>query len=289
MKRIRLISLLLSLIILSVSLGSKPIEDKDIYASYVNWTDQLIVSNVKETIPKIVFDEDDPEFSGKNTATSQGKAHSMARKKAKEKLKVRLSQRLESILFNADYTIFEYTQVNQQARLRLNSYIGAEKEEYDFQFVKNVLEAKASLPIKGKDGILAHIPMEYGTERVPEFSEDVIPVEFSGLVVDARHLFVKRALFPKIQTDRGLDVYSPLYVKDAYAVETGYIVYRADQNGKAYETKVGKNPYFVLALSTAGKNQTDLIIPTDEAAKFLSHPESRKNITRCRVLILVSQ
>ncbi|WP_041769819.1 hypothetical protein [Leptospira biflexa] len=268
---------------------AKPIEDKDIYSSVVNWTEQVIVSSVKETIPKIVFDEDDPEFFGKNTATSQGKSHSMARKKAKEKLKVRLSQRLESMLFNADYTIFEYTQVNQQARLRLNSYIGAEKEEYDFQFVKNVLEAKASLPIKGKDGILAHIPMEYGTERVPEFSEDMIPVEFSGLVVDARHLSVKRALFPKIQTDRGLDVYSPFYVKDAYAIETGYIVYREDQNGKTFENKVGKNPYFVLALSTAGKNQTDLVIPTDEAAKFLSHPESRKNITRCRVLILVSQ
>lgn len=268
---------------------AKPIEDKDIYSSVVNWTEQVIVSSVKETIPKIVFDENDPEFFGKNTATSQGKAHSMARKKAKEKLKVRLSQRLESMLFNADYTIFEYTQVNQQARLRLNSYIGAEKEEYDFQFVKNVLEAKASLPIKGKDGILAHIPMEYGTERVPEFSEDMIPVEFSGLVVDARHLSVKRALFPKIQTDRGLDVYSPFYVKDAYAIETGYIVYREDQNGKTFENKVGKNPYFVLALSTAGKNQTDLVISTDEAAKFLSHPESRKNITRCRVLILVSQ
>ncbi|MCW7490092.1 hypothetical protein [Leptospira meyeri] len=274
---------------LSVSLGSKPIQDQDIYSSVVNWTELVVTSSVKETIPKIVFDEDDPEFSGKNTATSQGKAHSMARKKAREKLRVRLSQRLESIFFNADYTVYEYTQVNQQARLRLNSYIGSEKEEYDFQFVKNVLEAKASLPLKGKDGILAHIPFEYGTESVPEFSEEVVPVEFSGLVVDARHLNLKHALFPKIQTDRGLDIYSPLYVKEAYAMETGYIVYREEQLGKGIEAKVGKNPYFVLALATAGKNQTDLVIPSDEAAKLLSHPESRKNLTRCRVLILVSQ
>ncbi|MBM9590638.1 hypothetical protein JWG41_09305 [Leptospira sp. 201903075] len=285
MKRIYLCLVFL----LSVSLGSKPVEDKDIYSSIVNWTDLVVSSFVKETIPKIVFDEEDPEFSGKNTATSQGKAHSMARKKAREKLRVRLSQRLESILFNADYTVYEYTQVNQQARLRLNSYIGSEKEEYDFQFVKNVLEAKASLPLKGKDGIIAHIPLEYGQESVPEFSEEVVPVEFSGLVVDARHLSLKRALFPKIQTDRGLDIYSPVYVKEAYAIETGYIVYREEQTGKGVEAKVGKNPYFVLALGTAGKNQTDLIIPTDEAAKLLSHPESRKNLTRCRVLILVSR
>ncbi|TGL54018.1 hypothetical protein EHQ55_00215 [Leptospira meyeri] len=285
MKRIYFLLALL----LSVSLGSKPIQDQDIYSSVVNWTELVVTSSVKETIPKIVFDEDDPEFSGKNTATSQGKAHSMARKKAREKLRVRLSQRLESIFFNADYTVYEYTQVNQQARLRLNSYIGSEKEEYDFQFVKNVLEAKASLPLRGKDGILAHIPFEYGTESVPEFSEEVVPVEFSGLVVDARHLNLKHALFPKIQTDRGLDIYSPLYVKEAYAMETGYIVYREEQLGKGIESKVGKNPYFVLALATAGKNQTDLVIPTDEAAKFLSHPETRKNLTRCRVLILVSQ
>ncbi|EKJ84928.1 hypothetical protein CLV96_0488 [Leptospira meyeri] len=285
MKRIYFLLALL----LSVSLGSKPIQDQDIYSSVVNWTELVVTSSVKETIPKIVFDEDDPEFSGKNTATSQGKAHSMARKKAREKLRVRLSQRLESIFFNADYTVYEYTQVNQQARLRLNSYIGSEKEEYDFQFVKNVLEAKASLPLRGKDGILAHIPFEYGTESVPEFSEEVVPVEFSGLVVDARHLNLKHALFPKIQTDRGLDIYSPLYVKEAYAMETGYIVYREEQLGKGIESKVGKNPYFVLALATAGKNQTDLVIPTDEAAKLLSHPETRKNLTRCRVLILVSQ
>lgn len=285
MKRIYLLLVLF----ISVSLGSKPIQDKDIYSSVVNWTDLLISSSVKETIPKIVFDEEDPEFSGKNTATSQGKAHSLARKNAKEKLKVRLSQRLESIFFNADYTVYEYTQVNPQVRLRLNSYIGSEKEEYDFQFVKNVLEAKASLPLKGKEGILSHIPVEYGTESVPEFSEELVPVEFSGLVVDARHLKLKKALYPKIQTDRGLDIYSPLYVKEAYAIETGYIVYKEDQLGKGVEAKVGKNPYFVLALGTAGKNQTDLVIPTDEAAKFLSHPESRKNLTRCRVLILVSQ
>ncbi|PJZ45224.1 hypothetical protein [Leptospira brenneri] len=285
MKRIYL----LLAFMVSVSLGSKPIEDKDIYSSVVNWTDLIVSSSVKETVPKIVFDEEDPEFSGNNTATSQGKAHSMARKKAREKLKVRLSQRLESILFNADYTVYEYTQVNQQARLRLNSYIGSEKEEYDFQFVKNVLEAKASLPLKGKEGILANIPFEYGTESVPEFSEEVVPVEFTGLVVDARHLSLKRALFPKIQTDRGLDIYSPLYVKEAYAIETGYIVYREEQTGKGYEAKVGKNPYFVLALGSSGKNQTDLIIPTDEAAKLLSHPETRKNLTRCRVLILVSR
>lgn len=285
MKRIYILLILF----FSVSLGSKPIQDKDIYSSVVNWTDLFIASSVKETIPKIVFDEEDPEFSGKNTATSQGKAHSLARKKAKEKLKVRLSQRLESIFFNADYTVFEYTQVNPQVRLRLNSYIGSEKEEYDFQFVKNVLEAKASLPLKGKDGILSHIPVEYGSESVPEFSEEVVSVEFSGLIVDARHLNLKKALYPKIQTDRGLDIYTPLYVKEAYAIETGYIVYKEDQIGKGVEAKVGKNPYFVLALGIAGKNQTDLVIPTDEAAKFLSHPESRKNLTRCRVLILVSQ
>ncbi|MDF3820116.1 hypothetical protein P3G55_09410 [Leptospira sp. 96542] len=266
-----------------------PSLETDFYQTTTNWTDLSITATVKETVPKIIFDETDPNFGKENTATSQGKAHSLARRKAKEKLKVKLSQRLESLLFNSDYTVFEYTQIHQPARLQLNSYVGSEKETYDFQFKKNILEAKASLPIKGKEGILAQLPRDFGTEPVPSFSEELVPVEFTGLIVDARHLDLKQALYPKIQTDRGLDIYSPLYTKEAYVIETGYIVYRKDYTEKNVEQKVGKNPYFVLALGTAGKNQTDLILPTDEAAKFLSHPESRKNLTRCRVLILVSR
>ncbi|MCZ8342915.1 MAG: hypothetical protein O9301_07785 [Leptospira sp.] len=262
--------------------------EKDIYQTSTNWTELKITAFVKEPVPMIVFDESDPKFGKENTATSQGRAHSIARKKAKERLKIRLSQRLESLLFNSDFTVYEYTQTRQNVRLSLNHFLAKDPETYDFLFQKNHLEAKAEISIRGKEGVLSHIPIEFGTEEMPIFTEELPAVAFSGLIVDARHLKLNKALLPKIQTDRGLDIYSPIYTKEAYAIEKGYIHYSKDTKERFVERIVGKNPYFVLGLGVSGKNQTDIILPTDEVVKLLSHPDSRKNITRCRVLILVS-
>lgn len=289
MNRIFKLFLLLFFILSGNLFSQVPSLEKDVYNTTTDWTNLSITAMVKEPVPMVVFDESDPKFGKENSATSQGKAHSMARKKAKERLKIRLSQRLESILLNSDYSVYEYTQTNEAARLSLNRFLANDLEKYDFQFKKNVLEAKAEVSIKGKQGLLAYLPMSFGTEEMPVFSEDLPPVSFSGLIVDARHLTINKAVLPKIQTDRGLDIYSPYYAKEAYVIEKGYITYGTEAKEKFSELIVGKNPFYVLALSVAGKNQTDLILPSDEVAKLISHPESRKNLTRCRVLILVSK
>ncbi|TGN08312.1 hypothetical protein [Leptospira ilyithenensis] len=263
--------------------------DRDFFQTEINWYELTVTAKINEPLPKIVFDEDDPDFGKPGTATNKGRSDLLARKKAKEKLRMRLSQRIESLFLNSDYTLFEYSGSNPSVRTRINSFISEEKETYDFQPKKNILESKASLHLATKQGLLAYLPMEYGTEEIPVFNESVLPVAFSGLVVDARHLDLRQSLFPKIQSDRGLDIYSPVYVKESYAIETGYVIYRTDNNERYLEKRVGKNPFFVLALGLAGKNQTDLILPSDEVAKLLSHPDSRKNLTRCKVMILVSK
>jgi hypothetical protein len=266
-----------------------PALDTDFYKTITNWYDLTLTSQVSETLPKIVFNDDDPDFGKPNTATNKSRSDLLARKKAKEKLRTRLSQRLETLFFDSNYTLFEYSQVNSKVRARINTFITEEKETFDFQPKKNQLIAKATISLNGKQGFLAYLPFDYGTETIPTFTEEAFPVEFTGLVVDARHLNLKKALFPKIQSDRGLDVYSPVYVKEGYAIETGYIVYRTDADAKNWEKRTGKNPFFIVGLGVSGKNQTDIILPADEVTKLLSHPETRKNLMRCRVMILVSK
>ncbi len=281
------IPLLILLPFFGISAG--PAQDIDFYKTISNWYDLTLTAQVNEPLPKIIFNEDDPDFGKPNTATNKSRSDLLARKKAKEKLRVRLSQSLESLFYDSNYTVFEYSQMNKMVRSRINAFISEEKEIFDFQPGKNQLISKASINLIGKQGFLAYLPVEYASEQIPTFTEEVLPVEFSGLVVDARHLKVKKALFPKIQSDRGLDVYSPFYVKEGYAIETGYVAYRDDEDPKNWEKRAGKNPFFIVALGVSGKNQTDLILPADEVAKFLSHPETRKNLMRCRVLVLVSK
>ncbi|MDZ4726766.1 MAG: hypothetical protein SH817_11465 [Leptospira sp.] len=268
---------------------SEPAFDQDFYKTTTNWYDLTMTAEVSEPLPKIVFDDEDPDFGKPNTATNKSRSDLLARKKAKEKLRIRISQRLESLLFDSNYSLYEYSKIAPKVRTRINTFISEEKETFDFQPFKNQLIAKSTIKLSGKQGFLAYLPMDYGTENVPVFAEEVLPELYSGLVVDARHLDLKKALFPKIQSDRGLDIYSPVYVKEGYAIETGYIVYRTDATESNFAKRVGKNPFFIVGLGVAGKNQTDIILPTDEVAKLLSHPETRKNLTRCRVMILVSK
>jgi hypothetical protein len=270
-------------------LFAEPAIDTDFYKTITNWYELTLTSQVSEPLPKIVFNEDDPDFGKPNTATNKSRSDLLARKKAKEKLRIRLSQSLEGMLFDSNYSVYEYSQIHSKVRSRINAFITEEKETFDFQPIKNQLLSKATIHLSGKQGFLAYLPMEYGSEQMPIFSEEIQSVEFSGLVVDARHLALKKALFPKIQSDRGLDVYSPYYVKEGYAIETGYIVYRNDTDPKNWEKRAGKNPFFIVGLGVSGKNQTDIILPADEVAKLFSHPETRKNLTRCRVMILVSK
>jgi hypothetical protein len=279
-----------SLILFSLdSLYAGPAVEIDFYKTITNWYDLTLTAQVNESLPKIVFSENDPEFGKPNTATNKSRADLLARKKAKEKLKVRLSQKLENLYLDANYTIYEYSELHSIARTRINAFLSDERESFDFQPRKNQLISKATIKLTGKQGFLSQFPFDYGKEEIPTFSEVALPVEFSGLVVDARHLKINKAIFPKIQSDRGLDVYSPIYVKEGYVIETGYVVYRDDAEAVNYEKKVGKNPFFIVALGVGGKNQTDVILPADEVAKLLSHPDTRKNLTRCRVMILVSK
>ncbi len=270
-------------------ISADPSADEDFFKTKTNWYDLNITAEVNETLPKIVFDQNDPDFGKPNTATNKSRSDLLARKKSKEKLRMRLSQKLESLILDSNYTIYEYSQSNPAVRSRINTFITEEKETFDFIPVKNQLQAKATIKLTGKNGFLSYLPFEYGTEAIPSFNESILPEEFTGLVVDARHLDLNKALLPRIQSDRGLDIYSPAYVKEGYAIESGYIVYRNDANQSNWAKRVGKNPFFVMGLSVSGKNKTDIILPSDEVAKLLSHPETKKQLTRCRVMILTSK
>ncbi|GBF49108.1 hypothetical protein LPTSP4_06180 [Leptospira ryugenii] len=287
MKRLILVSLFL--LFLALPLLGESFLESDFFKTIINWGDLSVSAEVKETLPKIIFEEDDPEYGKPNTATNKSRSDLLARKNAKEKLRKLISRRLESMYLDSEQTVSEYAKLNEQVRTRINSFIAEEKEEFEFEPVKNQLVAKAKIKLIGKNGFLAFLPMSYSSEAVPEMTPELMPEMFTGLVVDARHLNLKTALFPRIQTDRGLDIYSPHYVKEGYSIETGYIMYRTDSEEKNWLKRVGDKPFFVVALGVAGRNQTDLILPSEEVAKLLSHKETRKNLTRCKVLILVSK
>lgn len=178
-------------------LFAEPAIDTDFYKTITNWYELTLTSQVSEPLPKIVFNEDDPDFGKPNTATNKSRSDLLARKKAKEKLRIRLSQSLEGMLFDSNYSVIRFLQIHSKVRSRINAFITEEKETFDFQPIKNQLLSKATIHLSGKQGFLAYLPMEYGSEQMPIFSEEIQSVEFSGLVVDARHLALQKSSLSK--------------------------------------------------------------------------------------------
>jgi hypothetical protein len=52
-------------------------------------------------------------------------------------------------------------------------------------------------------------------------------------------------------------------------------------------TRVGEKPYLIVATNVTGKNKTLFTIPTKEAVKVLATKETRKNLKKCKVIILL--
>ena len=64
-------------------------------------------------------------------------------------------------------------------------------------------------------------------------------------------------------------------------------MYMSDPVQAMKDKRVGENPYFILATNVTGKNKTKLTIPTKEAMKILSSKETKKNLKKCKVIILL--
>ncbi len=261
--------------------------DLDFYGTQVNWSRLQVVASVTEKIPKLIVDPDHPEY--KKPGTTENPTHLTLKKKMRENLRIRLNQRIESLFYDSSVKVFELAEKDKKVRDRINQYFFEEFEAISINQEKNMFISKASLSFIGKRGFIAYLPTQFEKEEIPILSESALPTAFSGIIVDARHLDIKKAIYPKIQSDRGVDIYSPLLVRESYAIETGYVHYRKNPMDNENQAIVGKNPYMVVALGLSGKNETDLILPSNEVAKIIAHPETRKALKQCRVLILVSK
>lgn len=84
-----------------------------------------------------------------------------------------------------------------------------------------------------------------------------------------------------------MDIYSQYLVNRDYAIEQGLALFQIDPMHAMEDKRVGNKPYFVVANSVSGEVKTNFSIATVDAVKLLSHPETRKNLKMCKVIILL--
>lgn len=125
-------------------------------------------------------------------------------------------------------------------------------------------------------------------EKLIPFKSKYLAHSYSTLIIEARHLHIKPALFPNIYTydSKGelFLIYSLAHAKRSAIVKNGYAHYYKET--KSLSLNNAKN-YYCAALKVSGTKQVDIIISREDYLKFFASPLSLKNLSEGNFFIVV--
>lgn len=284
-KSISLIFLLFCLV-QPVFLQEKSLERKK---AQTDWTNSKVSLTVMESLPRVIIDTKDIEYGGDQTAYNVSEARNKALSKAKERSSLQIVKAVENIRLNDEYLILEKLNDDPSGKFRerFNQFFFEEKSELKVKFLRDKVAVESIIPFRGKSGLLNYLDVEYEREKFPDFKESRMKEVYTSLIVDARHLDFVPSLFPTIVTEKGIEIYSKDMVPSKYGIDKGIVQYHKDYKQAFLDSRAGNKPFFVLALTVAGKNRTSVSIPTEEAKKLFSSEETKGSLKKCNVIILM--
>jgi hypothetical protein len=108
---------------------------------------------------------------------------------------------------------------------------------------------------------------------------------YTGIIIDARGLAIRPALFPEVLDEDGEAVYAPQLVSGTAAIERGYVFYTNALDHPQVEPRVGEHPLVVQARRVAGEMRVNVLIRRSDAERMRQSPTIRRLLERCQVLI----
>lgn len=223
----------------------------------------------------------------------------------RRKLRTALISRLSSIAAAEWHKVSAGEGLDAQSAPDLAEYWALLKLA-SFQISENKASATMEVTLRGKDSMLASLPVIFDTasgkaddsatvseayEKRPNLgafdASQSEPIKYSGLVVDARHLPFEPALTVNIFTSSGRLIYGASELNRVTAVKRGVAgFFKHETEGEA-RARAGKRPLKVSALDMAAGGVSGLVVSDEDAAKLMAHTGSQENLRRARVVILV--
>ena len=112
---------------------------------------------------------------------------------------------------------------------------------------------------------------------------------YTGVVIDARNLGVKPALFPKIFNEEGKPVYDYSKVIYPYAIKEGMVRYEVDLNNARWDERVKPHPLVLRAVGVKGNDHTDVVIKDSDIKKLLREDSEGEFLKQGKVVIIVDR
>jgi hypothetical protein len=113
------------------------------------------------------------------------------------------------------------------------------------------------------------------------------PQHFTGLVVDARGMFVHPALAPRVLDENGEEIYGPAFVSREFAVQLGMAGYTTDLSAALSDPRVMDHPLLIKAVKSQGPGRCDLVVSVSDANRLRCNFNHLSFLKRGRVIIVV--
>jgi hypothetical protein len=216
---------------------------------------------------------------------------------------------LKSASYDRDWTVGSWLSSHPLAQRRLERMNlashrlgtkflsdGAISTEYEFPLtdaVLNLLRPATSTPrLLGKVACpCCGQPWPKDKEPAPEFVlvpyEDGAGFEYTGILIDAKGLDSRPALFPQVVTESGDEVIGPDFAKPELAAQSGLVGYFLDRTVALSSERIGANPLVVRAIGVSGTNSCDLVVSQADAARIHGSKSNLDLLGRCRVGFLM--
>ena len=233
-------------------------------------------------------------------AVSPAQARVRAKRAAIDTAYARLLEMAEEVRVDAESTTVNYINESYQVRTRVSGLIQNAEIVTLRHFEDGSYQIKMRMPIKGKEGIAsAVLPMQMEKAilypvgiayeiSIGEVSEEAQPEEAcTGLIVDARGLAIKPAMYPRLIIMSGEVIYDLMSANPNTVIEQGLVEYSSSMEAAIDSPRVTGNPLVVEALSISGEYSADIVLTEEDAQRVFNVNSMDNFFGEAKVIILV--
>ena len=127
----------------------------------------------------------------------------------------------------------------------------------------------------------------HSKEAKSSFKKRLVPVKYTGLIIDVRGHGFRPSLSPKIFSRSGRLIYGAKFIHPKIGIQRGIVGFMKSLDSTETIRRTGHRPMFLIALGTSGKFNTNAVISYEDQQKFFDHGDSVKNLLKCKVVFII--
>ena len=183
---------------------------------------------------------------------------------------------LKGVRVDSQSYVRNYVMQNDEVRIKVEGFVQNARIIGVSQLADGTVTVTLELPLGGQAGLTTLLRQpEHPTQYRPAQPWGVAPSPaektYTGVIIDARQLEVKPALYPQVFDPHGYLLYGSTMVEMGRAGFTTLAAYARSLESARNIPRVGENPLLLKAdraVEVSHGEKTDLILSTEEAESF---------------------